>query len=59
MLVYKYPGTMIEYLAGKTYDYKTIEESFLDEVRAEGWGATPNEAEVLANLTAKPETVTE
>ena len=48
MLVYKFPGSMIEYLEGKTYDFKTIEESQLDEVKVDGWASTPDEAELLS-----------
>ena len=55
MLVYKYPGTMIEYLEGKAYDFKTIEESEIDTARTDGWGATPDEAEILSTLTVKPD----
>jgi len=51
--VYKYPGTDIEYLDGKTYDYKIIGDHELEDHLSEGWSETPEQAELFAEKTVK------
>jgi hypothetical protein len=42
--IYKFPGTQIEYLEGKRYDYQIVDDD--GELEA-GWALTPDDAELL------------
>ena len=52
MFVYRYPGDHIEYLEGKTYDIKKVDDGDeLTDALVNGWALSPDEAEAL---TAPP-----
>ena len=52
MFVYRYPGDQIEYLEGKSYDIKKVDDGDeLTDALVNGWALSPDEAEAL---TAPP-----
>jgi len=52
-LFYKYPGSQITYLDGKTYDLREVPEYEEAQALAEGWSRSPDEAEIVAAKAAK------
>lgn len=43
--LYKYPGNMIEYLDGKRYDIKKVDDHEVEQHLKDGWSLTTEEAE--------------